>query len=64
MHVSGVEVEDIVLVASIVEVSRLDLEYKLLDEGTAVDGLRVGVGVPCLLFHLEGRLGQDRPEPA
>ena len=36
----------------------------LFDEGTLEPGLGVGVGVPGLLLHREGGLGQEGLEPA
>lgn len=43
---------------------RIEFCDSLFDEGTLEARLGVGVGVPRLLLHGEGRLGQQALEPA
>lgn len=49
--VGAIKVEDILLVSTITEVNCLDLQGELFYEGTTVDGLGVGVGIPGLLLN-------------
>lgn len=62
--ITAVELEDVVLMAVVREVVRLDLDGELLHKRARVACLGVGIGVPCFLLGDQSRLGQQTFEPA
>ena len=55
--------EDVVDISAVLAVHGFDIQTEFLDKGTSVASPGVGVGIPSLLLHDEGRFGQKSLEP-